>query len=203
MTGGSDGARPRAPLGFPTAAAIVIALWVPYAALNWAYPGPAVTYAAGLCLAALALGALGLAGITPRHCCVRVAPLSRRGAAILLALSCFIPLALVAGRGQPWDWLGDLVFAPASALAQELYFRAALLYVLARLFQDRLRRAILLQAALFALWHARAFRVVAPAPALGVLALTLAAGLLWGWQVKRDATVLYAAAQHALFLIVQ
>ena len=81
--------------------------------------------------------------------------------------------------------------------------RAALLSSLTRLCPDRPRRAVALQALLFALWHARAFEVVAVAPAAAVLALMFVGGLLWGWQVLHDRTVLYAAAQHAVFLVVQ
>jgi hypothetical protein len=40
------------------AAGIVLALRAPYAALNAAFPGPRLTYALGLLIAALALGAL-------------------------------------------------------------------------------------------------------------------------------------------------
>ena len=115
----------------------------------------------------------------------------------------FIPAALLAGRGQPFSALDDLVYAPASALGQELYFRAALLVALARLCAGRPRLAVVAQAALFALWHVRALLVVAPLPAFGALLLTFVAGLLWGAQVSRDRTVLWTVAEHALFLAVQ
>jgi len=80
---------------------------------------------------------------------------------------------------------------------------SALFFALTRLCRGRAWPPLLMQAALFGLWHARAFRVVAAGPALGVLTLTFAAGLLWGIQAQRDRTVAYAAAQHALFLMVQ
>jgi len=35
---------------------------------------------------------------------------------VLLVLACFVPLALLAGRGQPWAWQAALVDAPTSAL---------------------------------------------------------------------------------------
>jgi hypothetical protein len=48
-----------------------------------------------------------------------------------------------------------------------------------------------------------AARLSLRAAAGNVLALLFVGGLLWGWQVLHDRTVLYAAAQHAVFLVVQ
>lgn len=190
--------RPRG-----AAAGIVLALWMPYALLNTVFPGPALTYALGLTLALAAQAALGLAGTGRDARLLRLGPLSWQGALILALLSLFIPAALLAGRGQPFSPLDDLVYAPASALAQELYFRSALLVALDWLLDGRARSVLTIQAALFALWHIRAFAVVGLGPALGVLALTFIAGLLWAAQVRRDRTMVYAALQHALFLILQ
>jgi hypothetical protein len=182
---------------------LVVALWVPYVVLNTLFPGPLLTYALGLLIAALALAALWLGGTPPWACFVRVDQLSLRGAVLLAAMLSFIPAALLLGRGQPLSWLNDLVYAPASALGQELFFRSALLVALNRLSRGSSGAAVGLQAAAFALWHVRAFRVVSFAPAAGVLAVTFVAGLLWGVQVARDRTLLYAAAEHTLFLMVQ
>ncbi len=188
----------------PTHAAwFVVAIWVPYAALNTLFPGPIITYALGLLLAAFAIGALLLSGESLRTLYLRLALPSRVGLLILLPMLVFIPGALLAGRGQPFSALDDLVYAPASALGQELYFRAALLVALAHLCARRPRLAVVVQAALFGLWHVRAFLVVGPLPALGALLLTFVAGLLWGAQDSRDRTILWTAAEHTLFLIVQ
>jgi membrane protease YdiL (CAAX protease family) len=120
---------------------------------------------------------------------------------VVTVLSAYIPLALLAGFGQPWSWVTVLIYAPASAIGQEIYVRAALLSALTKLVPRRPWASVLLQATLYALWHARAFRVVPVAPALAVLAGTLVAGVLWGWEVHHDRTVIYAVAQHTLFLI--
>ena len=48
-----------------------------------------------------------------------------------------------------------------------------------------------------------AARLSLRAAAGNVLALLFVGGLLWGWQVLHDRTVLYTAAQHAVFLVVQ
>src|SRR5262249_37226871 len=102
---------------------LVLALWAPYAALNTLFPGPLLTYALGLLLAALALGVLLRSGESPQALYLRLALPSRLGVLILvLLLLVFIPGALLAGRGQAFSALDALVFAPASALGQELYF---------------------------------------------------------------------------------
>lgn len=178
----------------------VLGLWIPYTVLNALFPGPLVTYALGLVLAALALALLHVAGVPLRDCFVRLAPLSRQGALLLLPLMVVLPAAWLAGRLQPWNWLYYLVYAPASALAQELYFRAGLLVALRLLLRGRERMALVLQSVLFGLWHLRAFGVVPPAPAAGIVLATFIAGMFWGMQVQRDRTILYAAIQHALFL---
>jgi hypothetical protein len=189
-------------LPFPVAAGFVIALAVPYTALNTLFPGPMPTYALGLVIAALGLGVLWLAGMPPGACFVRLAPLSRRGAWVLIGLSLYMPAVALAGVSHPWHWVDGLVYAPASALGQELYFRGALLATLSQLSPARPWLAVVLQALTFAVWHLRAFRVVSPGLALLVLGGTLIAGALWGWQTRRDGTLLYACVEHAAFLIV-
>lgn len=185
------------------AALFVVALWAPYTALNTLFPGPLLTYSLGLILAGAALAMLRSGGVAPCDLGLCLARPSAAGLLALATLSLFIPLALSLGRGQPWQPLDDLVYAPASALGQELYFRAALLPALLGRRTIPSCAAVPLQALLFALWHVRAFRVVAVAPAVAVLAGAFAAGAIWGWQVRRDRTILYAVAEHTLFLIVQ
>jgi membrane protease YdiL (CAAX protease family) len=183
---------------------IVIALWAPYALLNSLFPGPLLTYGLGLLIALMALGLLWGAGVSPRACFLALAPPSRQGLVLLALLSAFIPAVLLLGRGQPFRWRDDLVYAPASALGQELYFRSALLVALGMVWRrGDARLALVGQALAFALWHVRVLRVAPLAPAVGVFVVTFVAGLLWGMQVRRDRTVLYAVLQHALFLAIQ
>ena len=61
----------------------------------------------------------------------------------------------------------------------------------------------MLQAALFAVWHIRAFEVTTILAALAVLALTFVAGIIWGEEVRRDRTLVWCALEHTWFLIVQ
>jgi len=182
---------------------MVVGLAAPYILLNTLFPGPALSYILGMAIALLALATLLRAGNTPRALGLRLAAPSRQGGLVLALLLVFILGAMLAGRAQPLGWLKDLVYAPASALAQELYFRAALLTAFKQLCRGNTRLALALQAALFALWHIRAFEVATIAQALAVLALTFLAGVLWGWQAQRDRTILYTFLQHTLFLIVQ
>jgi hypothetical protein len=183
------------------AAWAVIALWLPYVALNLIFSGPQITYLLGLALAALGLFLLRLSGVSLGECYVRVGPLSRQGALLLLLpVLVVVPAALFVGRLQPWHPLDDLVYAPVSALAQELYFRGGLLVALATVCRGRKRMALAADGALFGLWHLRAFTAVPILPAAGVIVVTTIAGLLWGLQVQRDRTILYAAAEHALIL---
>ncbi len=194
------GSQTPARVPFWLAAGVVIALAAPYTLLNLVFPSPALAYGLGLAIAAAALGMLWLAGVPPAACFVRVAPLSRGGALALTGLMLYLPVAVWLGSGHPRDWAIELAYAAASALGQELYFRGALLAALGRIGATRGWRAVALQALAFAIWHARAFRVVAPGLALAVLGGTLVAGALWGWQARRDGTMLCAWAQHAVFL---
>jgi CAAX prenyl protease-like protein len=182
------------------AAWAVIALWLPYVALNTIFPGPQITYLLAMALAALGLFLLRLSGISLGACYVRVGALSRQGALLLLPMLVVLPAALLVGRLQPWRPLDDLVYAPLSALAQELYFRGGLLVALATVCRGRKRMALAVQGALFGLWHLRAFTAVPMLPAAGIIVVTTIAGLLWGLQAQRDRTMLYAAAEHALIL---
>jgi hypothetical protein len=184
-----------------TALLAIVLLWVAYTALNTWYPGP---------LAVCILGALpGLLGIVVVRtgdvrwsvCFLRGARLSRGGGAALALLLPFIPLALLSRGGEPVSVARLLVYAPLSALEQELYFRGVLLPLLLRAMPSVPRRAVGLQAILFAGWHLRALRVTTVPVAVVVLLGVAVAGFVWGWQVRRDGTIWYAAAEHALLLL--
>ena len=90
--------------------------------------------------------------------------------------------------------------APASGVTQELYFRSALLPVLLRWLSNK--PALLVHAAVFALWHLRMLTQMPVPVALVSLAVMFLAGTGWGWQAMRDHTVVWAMAQHSLFLMV-
>ncbi|MEW5871035.1 MAG: CPBP family intramembrane glutamic endopeptidase [Chloroflexota bacterium] len=151
---------------------------------------------------ALSLAALFLAGFSKEQCSLRFAWPSKAGWLALAGVCILLLPILLSSRGVTgWSWLSALVYAPASGLAQELYFRGALLPALARLFRPRLRLALGLHALLFIAYHLRTFRSIgALAPSLVVAGVLFLAGLGWGWQAQKDRTLAWTALQHSIFL---
>jgi len=102
--------------------------------------------------------------------------------------------------------LAVFLLAPASALAQEVFFRAGLLPTMQRMLPGRPGAANLTHAALFALWHVPKAMVFSPInPFLGALMLagvTGMAGFGWGWQVRHDGTIVWSTLHHWLLLSV-
>jgi hypothetical protein len=146
---------------------------------------------------------LARAGVPAARRYLRPAPLSRAGAAALVATTLLLLPILGSSSGWTgWRPLAALVGAPASGLAQELYFRASLLPALERVLPERRRLALLLHALLFVGYHLRTFLLL-PSLAIGAVVATVLflAGVGWGWQVQRDRTVVWAVAQHAGFLV--
>ena len=134
---------------------------------------------------------------------LRSAKASLPGLAVLAAvtlLSLPIPGSNTGWTG--WHWLPALVYAPASGIAQELYFRASLLPALERALRGKKTTAILLHSIIFVSYHFRTFQSVQLFP-IGILIATVlfSAGCGWAWQVQRDRTVLWAIGQHCLFLM--
>jgi hypothetical protein len=93
------------------------------------------------------------------------------------------------------------VYAPASALAQELFFRSALLPALTVALGGRSRLALPLHCLVFVAYHFRTFRSIgAIGPSIAVGFVLFLAGLGWGWESQRDHTVLWTSVQHSIFL---
>jgi hypothetical protein len=102
--------------------------------------------------------------------------------------------------------LAVFLLAPASAFAQELYFRACLLPAMHRALPGRPAAANLTHAALFALWHVPKALIYSPInPLVGALMIatvTGVAGFGWGWQVRHDGTISWSTLHHWLLLSV-
>ncbi len=183
---------------------VVVGLWIPYLAVNTMYPSAEFTYAAGLVVAVASVVVLLLGGIQPPGAGIRLA---RPGKLTIVVIPATTMLAVIGfalvDRIQPWEWKAILFAAPASAFAQELYFRAALPSALRRGWSLSPRAANVCQAALFAAWHARAFTVVAVPTAVVVVMLAFVVGLAWGTLAARDRTVFWVVSQHCFFLAVQ
>jgi membrane protease YdiL (CAAX protease family) len=147
---------------------IVILLWACYTALQTLFvtgyvsePWSAVL---GFVPGVAGVVALKAAGQKKEQLFLQVAPLSRAGFLVLAAIF-IIGLAVVLpfGQWQGWNWMAACVYAPASGISQELFFRAALLPAMLTLMGTRPRLALGLHALLFGLWHIGPLFLGAPA----------------------------------------
>jgi hypothetical protein len=128
-------------------------------------------------------------------------PLSLKGGLALLVATVFMLPILGSSTGfTGWQWLPALVYAPASGIAQELYFRASLLPAFEKWAGNK-DFALVLHGLVFIVFHLRTFIAIGLQPIAILTAVVLfAAGCVWGWQVQRDRTVVWAMLQHSLFL---
>lgn len=158
----------------------------------------------GLLVGVAAIGLLLAAGWTAEDCYLGPGRLSRRGAIALGWLLVLWPFVLSTGQWIGWD-PARAVTQAFGGVAQELYFRAALLPLLVVLLRGKAWTALLVHAALFTIWHGGAVLVTPPEAAGGVVALLVVAflaGISWGWQTLHDGTVRWAMAHHALLWVV-
>lgn len=151
----------------------------------------------------ISIAALSASGLNRSDLYLRLAKTSLPGLVALLAAKLLLLPILGSSTGWTgWHWLPGLVYAPASGIAQELYFRASLLPALERAVHGNRTLAILLHAVIFVGYHFRTFRSLPSIPiAFLAAAVLFAAGCGWAWQVQRDRTVVWAMGQHSLFLM--
>lgn len=193
----------RSRLPFWLALAITLLMAVLYAVLDvLQLPEPRQSLLAFI-PGGVSLLALFAAGMSRDECNLRLKRLSRGGMIALGVVTVLMLPILASSSGfTGWRWLPALVYAPASGVAQELYFRASLLPGLQRVFKGRHTPALLLHALIFIGFHYRTFQAL---PSLGIVLVVATvlflAGCGWGWQVQRDRTVVWAMLQHSLFLI--
>jgi membrane protease YdiL (CAAX protease family) len=190
-------------VSFPLAISVTVAMALAYTAIDvMQFPEPAQSLLA-LLPAAISLAALGAAGFTREELNLKFAGLSRPGALALAGTTMLLLPILGSSTGWTgWQWLPALVYAPASGIAQELYFRSALLSGLQKAFRGRRALALGTHSLIFVGFHFRTFRSIPSLPlALLVAVVLFSAGLGWGWQVQRDRTVVWAMLQHGLFLL--
>jgi membrane protease YdiL (CAAX protease family) len=144
------------------------------------------------------------AGLSRRDCFLQFERLSRAGLAVLgatfvIALAAVLPV----GEWQGWNWTAALIDAPASGVAQELFFRSALLPSIRLMLDKRAGLALVVHSLLFGLWHIGPLFVGAPIWAvLAVMLVPFICGIGWGWQVQRDRTVVWAMIQHSLIWVI-
>jgi membrane protease YdiL (CAAX protease family) len=204
--------EPSSPSGTPLklalAAGAVVLLWLAYTVLQTLFVVGTLPEAwsalLGFLPGLLGLGVLLAAGLSRRQCFLVVRPLSWRGFAVLatvfvFALAAILPVSV----WQGWSWKAALLYAPASGISQELFFRSVLLPAMLVVLKDRKGLALILHSVLFGLWHIGPLFLGAPAWAvLAVMFVPFLSGLGWGWQVQRDRTVLWAMIQHSLIWVI-
>ncbi len=151
----------------------------------------------------ISIAALSASGLSRTELYLRPAKVSLSGLAVLGAVTLLLlPILGSSTVWIGWHWLPGLVYAPASGIAQEIYFRASLLPALERTMRGKKTTALLLHAVIFVGYHFRTFRSVPSLTIVILIAIVLfIAGCGWAWQVQRDRTVVWAIGQHSLFLM--
>lgn len=100
--------------------------------------------------------------------------------------------------------LAFLIIAPLSGLTQELYFRSSLQVVFEKNHNLTMRTSNILQTMFFIGWHFRLFlENPNPIVILGLIIGFGFFGILWGYQSRKDGTILYTALIHAVALMLQ
>jgi membrane protease YdiL (CAAX protease family) len=185
-----------APLGF------ALVLGAGYIALDVWQPAEPLLSILAFVPGLLGVAALTLAGFSREELRLQFRPLSRAGATALAVTTVLLLPILLSNSGfLGWRWLPALIWAPASGIAQELYFRGTLLPGLERAIGNR-RWALLAHLPVFVLFHLRLYLALPSVPIALLCTLVLgAAGFSWGWQVQRDDTLVWAIAQHSVFLM--
>ena len=190
------------------ATASVMLLWAGYTTLQTMAVASRVSeeLSAALCFLPGLIGVtiLLIVGVKREDCFLVFHPISRKGFAVLtvvfvFALSTMLPVMVWKG----WSWTAALILAPATGIAQELFFRSTLLPTLRHVFSRDSRLALILHSVLFGFWHIGPLFVGAPAWAvIAVMAVPFLSGIGWGWQVVHDRTVIWAMIQHSLIWVI-
>jgi hypothetical protein len=155
-------------------------------------------------VAAVAL--LRVAGFSADECNLGLRWISAKGIGVLGLVTLALAGPTLTSTYVGYRPLAVFLLAPASAIAQELYFRAGLLPSMHHALPGRAGLANLLHAALFALWHVPKALIFSPInPLVGALMLASVTGLAgfgWGWQARHDRTIAWSALHHWFLLSV-
>lgn len=192
-------------LSLRAAVMIVLILWLAYSVMFGLYLSEPWASLLGFLPGLVGIAVLSLAGFTRAACYLDYKMISGWGLFILMIL--FVPMIPVGWVGyteagwSAWDWKTILLYAPASGIAQELYFRSTLLPVLEKSLGRRYLGWIG-SSILFSLFHAGMFKVAPIEVAISALVVTFVIGMGWGWQVQRDRTVVWAMLHHSLLQMI-
>ena len=186
----------------------VLLLWAGYTALQVlsvvGYFSVDASVMLGFIPGLLGIYTLLSAGLTHWDCFLTFKPLSQKGFWVLAGIFIFVLSAVLPfSVWQGWSWKAALVYAPASGIAQELFFRSVLLPVMQVTVRNKKYLALLLHSLLFGLWHIGPLFMGAPTWAvIAVMLVPFICGIGWGWQVQRDRTVIWAMIQHSLIWVI-
>jgi hypothetical protein len=190
------------------AVGIVMLLWAGYTVIQTLFVmghfNETASAILGFIPGILGVAVLLAAGVSRQACYLTIKPLSWKGFGVLVvvfifALAAILPFSVWHG----WSWKAALVYAPASGISQELFFRASLLPAMQMVMKKRRRLGQILHAALFGLWHIGPLFVGAPLWAvIAVMLVPFLSGIAWGWQVQHDQTVVWAMVQHSLIWVI-
>jgi membrane protease YdiL (CAAX protease family) len=198
----------RASVKPAVAVGAVILLWAGYTVLQTlfviGYFSEAWSAILGFLPGILGLGVLLAAGVSRGECFLVVRPLSWSGFGVLGAVFVFALAAVLPfSVWQGWSWKAALVYAPASGISQELFFRSVLLPAMGMALKSRRGLGLIVHSVLFGLWHIGPLFVGAPPWAvMAVILVPFLSGIGWGWQVLRDRTVVWAMIQHSLIWVI-
>jgi len=182
---------------------IILLLWAVYTTIFTLHPSDAISAIVEFIPGIIGITVLLVAGFTSEQCYLRLAPISKRGLLLLVVFTLALIPILMTGKWVGWSWLPVLVYAPASGIAQELFFRSSLLPIVISVFKEKRLKAVLVHSLLFTLWHVPLAFTKAPLPgAIAVTIVTFIGGMIWGWQVQRDRTVYWAMIQHIIYLMI-
>ena len=202
MTTIAPSANRRYQIPFVVALSITLIMGIVITGLDVLQPSEPVLSILSFIPGIISITALSASGLSRTELNLRFAWISLPGFLVLVAITVLLLPILGSNTGwSGWHWLLGLVYAPASGIAQEIYFRGSLLPALERALHGKKLVAILLQAVVFVAYHFRTFRSVQSLPiAILVAAVLFTAGCGWAWQVQRDQTVFWTIVQHGLFL---
>jgi membrane protease YdiL (CAAX protease family) len=203
MTKIAPSAPPRYLIPFVVALFITLIMGIAITVLDVLQPTEPVFSILAFIPGIISIAVLSASGLSRAELNLRLAWASLPGLVALAATTLLLLPILGSSTGWiGWQWLPGLVYAPASGIAQEIYFRASLLPALERVVHGKRVIAILLHAVIFVGYHYRTFRSVPSLPIAILVAVVLfTAGCGWAWQVQRDRTVFWAIVQHSLFLM--
>lgn len=196
-------AHGRYPLPFALALFITLVMGVAITVVDVLQPAEPILSILAFIPGVVSILALLAAGLSRGDLYLRFAKLSLPGSLALAAVTLLLLPILGSSTGFiGWHWLPALLYAPASGIAQEIYFRGSLLPALERALRGKKGIAILIHALVFVGYHFRTFRSLPSLPIALLVALVLfAAGCGWAWQVQKDRTLFWAIVQHSSFLM--